>query len=316
MIDEPLAARKGAPAPLPRDPARRVLLKGALTSLAGTGLAAVAAVRAPDAAARTPTGSGAAPGPFGQASLAHAPLAQTPLAQAPAAIAPTSVARPGVAGLAAFAGAAPGAPLPAPWREQVLRGIRANRHALVEDEGRTVVQIDSDASASSLLHPVAGPYARAARLRWRWKTSGYPLDRWLGEKRGDDYAARVYLLYDYPLDRLPIGQRMLLGAARTLHDPELPAAALCYLLDPRATQDTLLESPYSSRVRMIVARSTMTTGRWWAEERDLRADFARAFGTEYGPGVAPIRAVVIAADTDQSGAALTTRFGDLSLETG
>jgi hypothetical protein len=301
MIDDPPPVRSGAVALRLRAPARRRLLEGALRTLAGAGLGAVAAVRAPNAAARMPANPG-----FAGASQA----------QAPAVIAPAAAGLPGVAGLATFAGAAPGAPLPAPWREQTLRGIRANRHALVEDEGRTVVQIESDASASSLLHPVAGPDARAVRLRWRWKTSAYPLDRWLGEKRGDDYAARVYVLYDYPLDRLPIGQRMLLGAARTLHDPELPAAALCYLLDPRAAQDTLLESPYSSRVRMIVVRSTRTTGRWWAEDRDLRADFARAFGTEYGPGVAPIRAIVIAADTDQSGATLTTRFGDLTLEMG
>ncbi len=299
MLDDPLAARSAAVPTRLSDPARRALFKGGLATFAGVGLGAAAAAFAPNAAARVPADSSAAGASRGQA---------------PAAIAPAAAGRPGVTGLASFAGAAPGTPPPAPWGEQTLRGIRPNRLALVEDEGRTVVQFESDASASSLLHPVSGRDARATRLRWRWTTSGYPLERWLGEKRGDDYAARVYVLYDYPSDRLPIGQRVLLAAARTLHDPELPAAALCYLLDPRAAQDTLLESPYSSRVRMIVARSTRTTGRWWAEDRDLRADFARAFGAEYGPGVAPIRAIVIAADTDQSGAALTARFGDLVLD--
>lgn len=272
MIDEPLAARRGAWDERLRDRSRRMALRHGLSALAGVGA-------------------------FTRAGVGFS--AEPPLAS----------------GLTPFSRVAPGAPLPAPWREQTLRGIAVNRYALVEDEGRTVLQFDSEASASSLVHPLSGPEAGAVRLRWRWKTSGYPLDRWLGEKRGDDYAARIYVLYDYPLERVPIGQRMLLRAARALHDPELPAAVLCYLLDPRAPQETLLESPYSSRVRMIVVRSTRTTGRWWSEDRDLRADFARAFGPEYGPEIAPIRAIVIAADTDQSGAALTTRFGDLALDT-
>ena len=50
---------------------------------------------------------------------------------------------------------------------QDLRSIPPNRHALVEDGGRTVLEIDSSASASSLLHPVGKDLAGARRLRWR-----------------------------------------------------------------------------------------------------------------------------------------------------
>lgn len=134
-----------------------------------------------------------------------------------------------------------------------------------------------------------------------------------GEKSGDDYAARVYLLFDYPVERVPLAQRLLLRAGRSLHGEDLPAATLCYLLDPRAPAETLLESPYTSRVRMIVVRSSPRTGTWWEEERDLAADFQRAFGAEHGPGVPALRGIAVAADTDQSGARLRTRFGDLEL---
>ena len=282
MTDDPRRACCAPSGASPGDARRRELLRRGLT--AGAGARVMVALSAWG---------------FDAAALAQAPM--TPAAQAE--------------GLTPFSRYPPASALPAPWREQTLSGIRPNRISLVSDEGRTVLQFDSDASASSVLHPVGVPQAQATRLRWRWKTTAYPQDRWFGEKRGDDFAARVYVLYDYPTNRVPLPQRMMLGGARLLHDPELPAAALCYLLDPRAAQDTLIESPYTSRVRMIVARSTRTTDRWWDEERDLTADFTRAFGAEYGAGVAPIRAVVVAADTDQTGARLVTRFGDVSLDT-
>ena len=212
-----------------------------------------------------------------------------------------------------FSSGRPGGPAPPPWREQALRGIRPNSYALVEDAGGLVLEIRSAASASSLLHPIAGELARARTLSWRWKTDGIASREAFGEKAGDDYSARVYLMFDYPLDRMPLGQRLMLRAARALHGEEVPAATLCYLLDPRAAAETLVDSPYTSRVRMIVVRSAARTGLWWREQRDLAADFQRAFGAEHGPGVPRLRAIAVAADTDQGGASLRTRFGDLDL---
>lgn len=210
-----------------------------------------------------------------------------------------------------FSDAAPDAGLPPPWRLQALRGIVPNRHALVQDAGDTVLEIVSSGSASSLLHPLDG--VAAGRLRWRWKTDAWPMTGGFGSRSGDDYAARVYLMFDYPLERVSLAQRLLLGVARSMHGEDLPAATLCYLMDPRAPAGTLLASPYTSRVRMIVVRADARPGAWRQEERDVAADFRLAFGDEHGPGVPKLRAVALAADTDQGGGRVTTRFGDLEL---
>ncbi|MCL4744705.1 MAG: DUF3047 domain-containing protein [Burkholderiaceae bacterium] len=215
--------------------------------------------------------------------------------------------------LAAFSSALPGAPVPGGWSERELGGIARNRFSLVSDGGVTVLRIDSQSSASSLIHPVSGVAARARRVRWSWWVDAYPARDALGEKRGDDFAARVYLLFDYPLERVPTAQRWLLRLANVLHGDEVPAASICYVLDPRAPTGTMFASPYTERVRMIVVRSTRELGRWWSEERDVAQDFARAFGAEHGPGVAPIRAIVVASDTDQSGARVQARFGDVAV---
>ncbi|MBP6814400.1 MAG: DUF3047 domain-containing protein [Burkholderiaceae bacterium] len=211
----------------------------------------------------------------------------------------------------AFSNATPGGPLPAGWLEQRLRSIDANRYRLVAEQGQTMLKIESNRSASSVLHRLP-PGARPARLAWRWRTDNWPsASAAFGEKAGDDFSLRLYLMFDYPLDRVPTGQALALRMARALHDPTLPAATLCYVADPRVPAGKLMASPYTSRVQVMVIRSAPLSEAGWQEDRDLEADFQRAFGSEYGPGMAPVAAVALAADTDQSGSRVNSWFSDL-----
>jgi hypothetical protein len=211
----------------------------------------------------------------------------------------------------AFSRAAPGSPLPAGWQEHRLRSIDANRYRLVAEQGQTMLKIESNRSASSVLHRLP-PGARPARLAWRWRTDGWPSSSAaFGDKAGDDFSLRLYLMFDYPLDRVPLGQALALRMARALHDPTLPAATICYVADPRVPAGTLMASPYTSRVQVMVIRSAPLSATGWQEDRDLEADFQRAFGSEYGPGMAPVAAVALAADTDQSGSRVSAWFSDL-----
>jgi hypothetical protein len=213
-----------------------------------------------------------------------------------------------------FASLRPGALVPEGWREERLRGVAPNQHELVSADARTVLRIGSRRSASSLVWRFPAPL-RATRLAWRWCVDAWPAaaaHAAFGEKAGDDFGLRLYLLFDYPTDRVPIADRMLLALARTLHDPGLPAAALCYVADPRVPAGTVVSSPYSARVKITVLRSEPQPGAWWAEDRNLPGDFQRAFGEEHGPGMPPIAAVALAADTDQAGGELHAFFGDLA----
>ena len=281
-----LAWRAGRPDPGPVPARRRALGAGlSATALMLAGLLADPPARAQD------TSSARAQDP----SSARGPSPSRPAAQ------PT----PG------FAELAPGGRLPAAWEEQPLRGIEPNRHRLVSGPGGTVLQIESRRSASSLVCRFDSPL-RAQRLAWSWRTDAWPSGTGpLGEKAGDDFSLRLYLFFDHPIERVPLADRLLLRLARSLHDPRLPAASLCYVADPRAPAETLLASPYTSRVQVLVVRSASAPGPWWMQERDIAADFRRAFGAEHGPGTPAITGVALAADTDQGGGSLNAWFSDL-----
>jgi hypothetical protein len=211
----------------------------------------------------------------------------------------------------AFSAASPGAALPAPWTRTPIRGVdRATEYALVDDGGTTVLRADAQASAAAVVHKLQAP-APAALLQWRWKVSGVLKSSDPATKEGDDYAARVYVMFDYPLEKLRFGDRMRLRLARVFFDPEVPAAALCYVWDSRLPAGTVLASPYTDRVRIIVVASgAKKAGRWQAVERDVRADFRRAFGEE----PPPVSAVAVATDTDNTREKATAWYADIVLK--
>jgi hypothetical protein len=81
--------------------------------------------------------------------------------------------------------------------------------------------------------------------------------------------------------------------------------------DARLPPGTVLASPYTPRVRIIVVDSgPEQVGRWRAVERDLEADFRTAFGE----GAPPLTGVAIAVDTDNTGERASAWFGDIVLK--
>lgn len=214
--------------------------------------------------------------------------------------------------IAAFARARPGAELPAPWRARFLPRVKAAQVELVSDEGVTVLRINASAAAGSAAHPLSMDAAATPRLTWRWKVSR-ALDKaaW-GTRGGDDFAARVYVAFDYPPERLSFFERTKLRFARLVYGEDVPSAAICYVWAAGVAPGTSGWNPYAERVRMIALRSgNEGAGRWTAESRDIEADFRAAFGE--GP-VPRVTGIAASSDTDQTLESATAWFADFRLE--
>lgn len=205
-----------------------------------------------------------------------------------------------------------GARLPVGWTHQVLPSVeRANRFDLVGDEGTTVLRVLSERSASTLAVTQRIETAATPRLRWRWWVSNTVGGSDLRRKTGDDYAARVYVLFDFPLDRLGVGDRLKISAARLLHGADLPAAALCYVWGTAQAAGESGWNAYTDRLRMIVVDAGEAyVGQWREGVRDVAADFRAAFGDP----VPAVSGVAVGADTDNTGGKVEARFGDLWFE--
>jgi len=212
----------------------------------------------------------------------------------------------------AFSQAQPGGPLPDGWTPLTFRGIdRHTRYALVRDDERgTVVEAAADASASGLVRKLdLDPKAWPA-LAWSWKVERPVAKGDVTRKSGDDYAARVYVTFRVPPERLSPFERMTRTAARAMFGDGVPDAGLAYIWDARAPVGTIVPNPYTDRVRMIVVESgSARAGRWLAYERDIAADYRAAFGQE----APPVSGIAIMTDTDNTGESLRAWYGDVAL---
>ncbi|MEI7969973.1 MAG: DUF3047 domain-containing protein [Betaproteobacteria bacterium] len=215
----------------------------------------------------------------------------------------------GVPVIARFSGASPGEALPAGWRDAFLsRTARRTRYRIVDDAGISLLQADSDGTMSGVSHTVRAVPLPGLRLSWRWRISGAPRGARFGERDRDDFAARVYVLFDYDLSRLPWLERAKVRVARSLYGEAVPAAALCYVWDPDSAREAAAWSPFTDRVRVIVATSgAPTSDGWVAVSRDIVRDYLAAFGEP----VPPVTGVVLATDTDNTGSRVTAWYGDL-----
>lgn len=212
----------------------------------------------------------------------------------------------------AFSALTPGQTLPVQFRVLTVPKVASNRFSLVADEDKSVLQVDSEKSAGSLGLPMTTTSKSVnTQVEWRWKVSRLLDKADMATKTGDDFAARVYVFFDVPLQSLPFAERTKLRLARLIAGDDVPTAALCYVWDNSHRVGHTQWSPYTSRVRMIVLQSgAANVGKWMAESRDVAADFREAFGVD-APAVT---GVAIGNDSDNTGERVTTWFGDVTMK--
>ena len=208
-----------------------------------------------------------------------------------------------------FSSATPGGELPQPWKLVTVPKIQKHtRYSLVRDAETIVLLADADASMASVLHAVSFDPRQYPIIEWRWKITGLLRKADMTTKAGDDFPARIYVLFDYNIAKLPFSQRVKFRLARALYGGDIPLAALCYVWDGKSARDTSAWSVYTDRVRLIVAESgAANVGRWVDMRRNVAEDFRAAFGEE----PPPVSGIVIATDTDNTGESVAAYYGDI-----
>ena len=211
--------------------------------------------------------------------------------------------------VAQFSSGTPGGPLPDPWKLVTLAKIRKQtRYTLVRDADTTVLRADADASMASVMHPLHVDPRDHPVIEWRWKIANLLQKSDIATRPGDDFPARFYVFFDYDITRLPFTTRAKIRLARLLFGEDIPLAVLCYVWDGKSAQGTTTWSPYTDRVRIIVAQSGEAhLNQWVTERHNLVDDFRAAFGED----PPPISGVAVATDTDNTGESVAAFYGDI-----
>lgn len=210
-----------------------------------------------------------------------------------------------------FSDSTPGETVPRGWETWTLSKFKkATQYKLVSDtgSGRTVVKASADASASGLVHHVRIDPNTYPLLSWRWKVDELIARADNTRKSTEDSPVRVVVSFEGDLDKLSLDDRIFYDNIRLVTGQDLPYATLMYIWENRVPRDTVISSPHTSRIRMIVAESGRgRLGVWQEVVRNLYEDYRKAFGEEPGS----ITAIGIMTDTDNTGENVHAYYGDI-----
>jgi len=215
--------------------------------------------------------------------------------------------------LVPFTGAT-GAP-PTPWKVSGLpqQTKPFTRFSVVDIDGKRAVKIEADLSYGNLVHPVKD-VAAPVHLSWQWRIEKPIENADLHEKRGDDTAVKVCVVFDMPMDNVPFTERQLLRLARSKTTDLVPTATLCYVWDAKLPAGTTLDNAFTRRQRYMILESGIDRlNKWVAEKREVGADFLKLFSDEIRT-VPPIIGVVIGADSDNTQSKSVAYVSGISLE--
>jgi hypothetical protein len=197
------------------------------------------------------------------------------------------------------------------WQPLAFRRIeRHTRYTPVIADGQPAFRAESECAASALAIAVEeSTLERTPVLRWRWKVER-GLD--IADERiraGDDFAARVYLLFRFEPEKASWFERSRRALGERIYGRELPGNALNYVWSSRVARGEAWQNPYSERARMLSMGPAREKG--WREERvDVASDYRAQFGSE----PPALLGLAIMTDTDNTCGRATALFGGFRFE--
>jgi hypothetical protein len=210
----------------------------------------------------------------------------------------------------------PGNQPPKPWQvvgmpERYAKPV--SQFDLTDVDGAHVLRVKADKSWGTLVHPITEVVKPSTMLRWRWRLEQPLAKSDIHAKATEDSALKVCLSFDMPADNIPNGERVLFKLAQAFTKEKIPTATLCYIWGGKEAIGYEQASLFTARVRFIVLANEGTPLRTWqSKERNVYADFLKAFGQEAGT-VPALSAIIIGADADNTQGISTGYVGDVQL---
>lgn len=196
------------------------------------------------------------------------------------------------------------------WQHQTFPGKRKNRYSHVWREGRPAMEVRSEGAISAMRKVVDVQAGSVSGLRFSWKVASLLETADLKDAARSDSPVRIVLAFDGDRSRLSARDHMLSELARSLTGEDMPYATLMYVWSNQLPVGTVLSSRRTERIRkMVIESGAAGLNRWLDYERDVRADYERAFGEPPGR----LMAVGIMSDSDNTGGSVRAWYGPVVL---
>lgn len=196
------------------------------------------------------------------------------------------------------------------WQHYPLPGKTPTKFSYARRDGRDAMAVLAVSSASMLRRNVRVEPDHLDRVRFSWKVPALIEGADMSLRDKDDAVVRVVLAFEGDRSKFSPRDVMLSELARALTGEEMPYATLMYVWSGKREPGSVIVNPRTDRIRKLVVESgPRRLGEWLDYERDIRADFEKAFGE--APGA--LIGVGIMTDTDNTRTTATAWYGPIQL---
>lgn len=196
------------------------------------------------------------------------------------------------------------------WQTYRLPGKQPTVFSPVRMDGRDAMLAVASASASMLRQNLRISANELQQVRFSWKVPQLIEEADMALRELDDAPVRIVLAFEGDRSTFSTKNAMLSELSRAITGEELPYATLMYVWSKKHPAGTVITNARTDRIRKIVIESgTKNLGQWLDYERDIKADFERAFGEAPGALVG----MALMTDTDNTRTKTKAYYGPVSM---
>lgn len=198
----------------------------------------------------------------------------------------------------------------AAWQHYPLPGKESTEYSPTRLDGRDVMAARAASSASLLRQRVNIPASDLDRIKFSWKVPELMARADLAARDNADSSVRIVLAFEGDRSRFSAKNAMLSELAHVMTGEPLPYATLMYVWCNSREAGSVITSARTDRIRKIVVESgTKNLNTWLDYERNIRADYEKAFGET--PGA--LLAIGIMTDSDNTRSNTQAWYGPVTL---
>ena len=174
------------------------------------------------------------------------------------------------------------------WKSKSFKGT--TEYTWIKEDNRSYVRATSRGSASGLVYEIEFDPQQYPYLTWQWKVDNIIASGDASQKSGDDYGARVYVVFP----------SVFFWNTRAIN----------YIWANKLPKEQAVPNPYTANAIMVSVESGLAeSGKWITETRNIYEDYKRFFGKE----PPKVGAIAIMTDTDDTGESVSADYGPIAL---
>ena len=196
------------------------------------------------------------------------------------------------------------------WESVKIPGKVETRYSMVRLNNRSALMAKAQSSASMLRQDLRIEPELLNALSFSWQIQNLIEGADMALRDQDDSPVRLVLAFEGDRSQFSPKNAMLSELSHALSGRPMPYATLMYVWCNHRPVDSVIENPRTDRIRKIVIESGQKRlNQWIAYERNIRADYERAFGEPPGALIG----IGIMTDSDNTRSRAQAWYGPIAL---